>query len=615
MKSAVLLLCVLVLVHPVFSQAWRSDLDSKINFYQNTDLGIVFAGTEKSLYGLDSRTGERLWRRSTGKVNQTGVTPVPDTDVVLFTRDEGSRSRLEAVDIFTGARLWESDKVKGDVMQLAVDPAADLVAVVMARDARGEAGRVKKTPTVHVLRLSDGDELWKRDLNSSIEMMPVRFAEGDVDHTLDNYRAPLMIDGRLFLFYEGATSYDARTGKEKEREKFKINEDGLALTEADPVIDGQNVYVSGKGKIRAVSRQTGKQVWEASDLGTCSEMAILRGVLYVRTGGQFTRITDGEIKEKGPFGVSAIDIATGKTIWRYKGADKGLTNFVFVDERTIALADRDDLITISAVDGKRIAKRSHRIKNAQFILVNERRHAVVGGREEIAAFDSSDARSEAVWRVKHTAPGRGVLRVVAGIALRAAAIYFRYGGVATSALSLARTGVSIAGAANGFRWSGLQNRFGSMNLSTLAGNAARNYAERRLYSFGSLGRNSSLISRLGGGVSVPRVDIRGRLMPARADVQESILDRLDPVRQAERLSDHLLRRKRLAELRSNYMYFYTDLPRPNDGKGLVGVNVHTGSDDRFIRVSDPDPGFLTDESSGLLFTANGSRLTAFNTTR
>ena len=67
-------------------------------------------------------------------------------------------------------------------------------------------------------------------------MMPSRFGEGlgEIDFTLDNYRAPLLLDGRLFLFYEGATSYDARTGKEKEREKFKINEDGLALTEADP---------------------------------------------------------------------------------------------------------------------------------------------------------------------------------------------------------------------------------------------------------------------------------------------------------------------------------------------------------------------------------------------
>ena len=57
-------------------------------------------------------------------------------------------------------------------------------------------------------------------------------------------------------------------------------------------------------------------------------MALIGNIFYVRTGGQFTRLKDGEIEEKGPFGVSAIDTTNGKTLWRYKGADKGLTNFV-----------------------------------------------------------------------------------------------------------------------------------------------------------------------------------------------------------------------------------------------------------------------------------------------
>src|SRR5207237_1062167 len=107
--------------------------------------------------------------------------------------------------------------------------------------------------------------------------------DGDVDYTLDNYRAPLLLDGRLYLFYEGSTSYDGRTGKEKEREKFKINEEGLALTEADPVFDESYVYISGRGQVRAIDRRTGKEDWKASDLGNCAEMVLVEGVLYVRT--------------------------------------------------------------------------------------------------------------------------------------------------------------------------------------------------------------------------------------------------------------------------------------------------------------------------------------------
>src|SRR4051794_35510275 len=133
MKTAVLFSLTLLLASTSFSQpAWKADLDSRVRFYDTTDFGIVLAGTEKSLYAIDGRTGERLWRRSTGKVGSTAVTQVPNTDIVLFTRDLGSSSRLEAVDVLTGTRIWQSDKVKGDVMQLALDPDLDVLAIVLA---------------------------------------------------------------------------------------------------------------------------------------------------------------------------------------------------------------------------------------------------------------------------------------------------------------------------------------------------------------------------------------------------------------------------------------------------------------------------------------------------
>ena len=132
----------------------------------------------------------------------------------------------------------------------------------------------------------------------------------------------------------------------------------------------------------------------------------------------------------------------------------------------------------------------------------------------------------------------------------------------------------------------------------------------------------NLASRFNGiQIELPNAtDIRGRVIgraidrvtPSRADVQESIFDRVDPVRQIERFSDFLLRRKRLAELRPNYMYYYTDLARPFDRKGLVGVNVHTGQDARFALVSDPDAMFVTDESLGTLYSADGSKIQAFD---
>jgi outer membrane protein assembly factor BamB len=637
-------LAVLVLSFDLFAQqAWQANLDSKIAFYQSTDFGMILAGTEKSLYAIDAQTGSVIWCKKTGRVNETAVTPVPSTDLVLLTRDLGSKSRLEAVDILTGERLWESDKVKGDVMQLTLDPELDLLAVVVVKGERGNFGSdFKRKPIVHMLRLSDGDEIWKREMDSSIEMMPARFRDGDVDFTLDNYRAPLIVDGRLFLFYEGATSYDAQTGKEKEREKFKVNEDGLALTEADPVFDETHVYISGRGRIRAVNRRNGEVDWKADDLGNCAEMFLVGTTLYARTGGQFTRLKDGEIVSKGPYGVSAIDTKNGNTKWRYKGADKGLTNLVFLDQNTIAIADKDDVIVLDSNSGKRISKFEHEVERAQFVIVNERGELVVGGRDEIAAFPvglaaqlkksdregglttsvvsyaltnvraSAYGPDRAVWRVKHKAPGRGILRVVAGIALRAAAVYFRYGGPVTSAFNFARGGLNLYRTVNSFRFSGLSTRFGSLDLTTIASNAARNYVTRRIYAYGSLARTPSVLNRINNfQIQRPSTYILGKIKPSRDDVQESIFDRVDPARIAEKLSSMILKRRRLAELRGENMYFYTELNKPFDGKGLVGVDVNSGNDRRFVLNSDPDPDFLVDENERLLYSSDGSRIQAF----
>ncbi len=656
MKVFVLLLCLLCFFTAISNAqtVWQANLDGKPRFYQTTDFGVLLAGTDNSLYAVDGQSGQTVWRKRTRGLDETSITPIPATDLILVSTDEGDKSRVEAVDLLSGATLWRSDKVKGDVLQLAVEPSADLLAVVLVKKAKGKVGEeFKRTPIIHVFSLSNGEELWKKQLESDVEMMPSRFdSESEVAFTLDNYRPPLILDGRLFLFYEGATSYDAKTGEEGEREKFKVNEDNLALTEADPVFDEKFLYTSGRGKVRAVNRRSGEVEWEAKDLGVTPEIAVVGDVLYVRTGGQFTSIKDGEIREKGAFGVSAIDTKNGKTLWRYKGADKGLTNFVFADANTILVADKDDLITIDAKDGKRINKLEHDVEKAQFILVNESGEAVIGGRDEIAAFrvegrgsrvegqvqsskfkvqssflkiqnpKSKIQNQNAVWRVRHKAPSRGVFRVVAGIALRATALYFRYGGLATSALNLVR-GASAARSVLSLRWSGLKSRFSSFDLTTLASNSAKNYVTGRISVFGIASRNADFLNRIRGlqTIDIPNAsNIRGKIIggainrvaPSRADVQESLLERIDPVRQVEKLSEYFLRRKRLAEIRGNYMYFYTDLPKPFDKKGLVGVSVHTGQDSRFILISEPDARFTTDETVGLLYSADGNRLQAFD---
>jgi outer membrane protein assembly factor BamB len=506
-------------------------------------------------------------------------------------------------------------------MHMAVETETDLVAVVMCNDAKGEVrAGFKRKPVVHVLNLNSGDELWKHEI-SDIEMMPVRWTEKkeDVEYSLDNYQPPVFADGRLYLFYEGVTSFDARNGKERTREKFRVNEEGLALTEAPPVADEAFIFTSGRGHVRAISRANGKVEWEAKDLGVTPELILAGPVLYARRGGQFTRLKDGEIVERGPYGVAAIDARTGKVLWQYKGADKGITNIVLPDRGTIMLADRDDLMAIDTATGKRRTRVSHGVKKSSFAILNESGAVVIGGSEEIAAFDST---LQKLWRSRYPPPGRGLLRTIGAIAARAASLYFRYGSTATTAFR----GLQIARALSSLSWSGLATRSSFANLQSLVTNSARSRITDRFKAFGVATRVRSRMSlpQRPGLPQIPQLpqlpqipgpaDIRGAVRDRIAErrpqnIEERLLDRLDPANQLDRLARFLWHRERLATLRGNWMYFYTDLK--TGGHGLAGINIQNGALERQIKLSDLDERFVTDEVAGRLFIGHDNRLIGY----
>ena len=595
--------------YAIHAQTWSAKLDDPVRFYQTTDVGAIITGTKKSVYAVDAMTGDILWRRKESALDENDVAPIPGTDLVLMSFEKGSRTRIEAIDALSGDTIWQSEKLRGAVMQMAVETENDLLAVVMARDAKGSLrDGFKRKPVVHVLSLSSGEELWKHELGSEIEMMPTRWVENeDVEYSLDNYQPPLFADGRLYLFYEGVTSFDARAGGEGTRDKYRVNEEGLALTEAAPIVDEAFIYTSGRGHVRAISRVSGKVEWEAKDLGVTPELILSDGILYARMGGQFTRLKDGDTIERGPYGVAAIEARNGKVLWQYKDADKGITNIVLPNPSTIILADHDELIAVDAHNGRRRSRISHGIDKPSFAILNEGGDVVIGGREEIASFNNGGRE---VWRGRYPPPGRGVLRTIGAIAARAASLYFRFGGTASTAFR----GFQIARAVSSLSWSGLATRSSFSNLQALVTNVARNsarsYVANRFKAFG-------MASKLRSGSTDPAAELRSRVrervvVESRPrNVEDRLLDRLDPARQLERLSRFLWHREHLATLRGNWMYFYTDL-KGSGGHGLAGINIQNGGMERAVRLGELDDRFITDEAAGILFVANGNRLLGYS---
>jgi hypothetical protein len=227
--------------------------------------------------------------------------------------------------------------------------------------------------------------------------------------------------------------------------------------------------------------------------------------------------------------------------------------------------------------------------------LNDRSEAIVGGKNEIAAFDFASGQN--VWRRRHNPPGRGLLRTVAGIAARAAALYFRYGGAASTAFR----GVRLLNSISSLRWSGLASHVAVPNLTSLATNYSREYVSDRFAPLGLLSRARQ--------VSSMRSPELPRMPRASIDVEDRLLARLDPAHQLERLSRFLWRRQRLASLLGQWMYFYTELDK---GNGLIGVNINTGEDERALKLSNPDEYFISDEAANLLYDSQDNRLLAYN---
>ncbi|MGB7924217.1 MAG: hypothetical protein WCF57_13325, partial [Pyrinomonadaceae bacterium] len=170
--------------------------------------------------------------------------------------------------------------------------------------------------------------------------------------------------------------------------------------------------------------------------------------------------------------------------------------------------------------------------------------------------------------------------------------------------STALRGVQLLNTVSALRWSGLATHASLPSLTSLATSYSRAYARERFATFGLLSR-----ARAASDLRVPSAPRLSVDVPRPSiDVEERLLDRLDPARQLERLSRFLWRRRRLAALRGQWMYFYTET---RVGRGLVGVNINTGAAERVVRVNDPDDRFISDDGVNLLYMSQDNRVLAY----
>lgn len=487
---------------------WTSDAPDEVKWSRMSISGTYIYATSKGLHALDAASGKELWTRPDfASALEFNVEEVPGFPLLFVAQNSGrfsNSSQLTALHLETGKNVWQTDKLKGHLIDLVGHAPAGLV-VAFSK----EVGAAAKSPLDYTAYdLATGDELFQGRINDSADLYPneksSRFAPR---YDLNGHAQPAFDDSAMYVAYAGLHKIDLTTGKLLWGMKFDVTEGAFKKTNSSPVIAGDTVYSSAKGILRAFDKSSGALKWTSRDFGaTIPEIVVSGNTLIARMGGTLFNAGSKEYELKKPLGIVALDTASGQLKWRYDDAKESTTNMFFHQpSATVIIADAKTLIglDVNAAGKPREAFRlplefknhsSGAAKTAKvatkFALGGLRAVAskdnsgddfpvalvprsngslVVRAKQHLLAFDP--AARKVLWGVQYKAPGLSGWQKIATTAAFAMAYYMNTSGALnTQAGTFSNTNFNNARQAN------IQGMFGAWSKSFSASLASMNYA-------------------------------------------------------------------------------------------------------------------------------------------
>ncbi|MBS1793734.1 MAG: PQQ-like beta-propeller repeat protein [Acidobacteria bacterium] len=552
-------------------------------WYSMMESGNVMAGQENGVLMLDGATGKPLWTRTDlGEIKENEYTELPGTPLLLISDNSGwaqRKTRLYALDTLTGATVWQTDKMLGYTVEVAPVYQKDMIVFLTIRDNRMN----KDKPDVFALKMSTGELLWQTEYPEKVDLYGVEKKKrggagamflgsggGASDRfDLSGENPPIFDGDSMYMTYAGLHRYNLADGKLVWKTVYDVTDGSLKNTNGQAIVDGDVIYTSAQGIIRAIDKATGAVRWTTKDFGKggIAEMQLFGDTLYGRMGGQFFSGKKGEWQKKTPIGVVALDKKTGATDWIYDGAKNSITNMMILPEsNSLLIGDEKNLIGLdlasrgkvkeaykiplkfkfkvgaAATAGKVAAvafggvgglfkKGADTTDNPVSIVRQENGTVVIRGMQHLIGFDPK-AR-EIVWSTKYDAPGIDGWQ------------------------SIVMTALTITAAA-------------------LSQGAEASYSLRGDYNSAFRENNNFL-----------------NLM---SEYQQFMSKKFTASKQS-----------------GNVYYVLTTIKGKDDkGAGLVGVNLMSGRAVNQIIFKDKSPDYEVDEAAGRLFNMNKGEISAFN---
>jgi outer membrane protein assembly factor BamB len=554
-------------------------------WYSMMETGNVMVGMDKSVAMLDGASGKPLWSRADlGEIRENEYTELPGTPLVLISDNSGwaqRKTKLYALDTLTGETVWQTEKMLGFTVKISPVYRKDMIVFLTIRDNRMN----KDKPDIFALKMSTGELLWQNEYTEKVDLYGVEKKKrggasamilgsggGASDRfNLDGENPPIFDGDSMYLTYAGLHRYDLADGKLVWKTIYDVTDGSLKNTNGQAIIDGDAIYTSAQGIIRAIDKNSGAVRWTTKDFGKggIAEMQILGDVVYGRMGGQFYSAKKGEWQKKSPIGVVALNKNTGSTNWIYEGAKNSITNMMILPaDNTLLIGDEKNLIGLdlssrgkvreaykiplkfkfkvgaAATAGKVAAvalggvggffkKGADTTDNPVSIVRQENGTVVIRGMQHLVGFDPK-SRSIA-WSTKYDAPGIDGWQ------------------------SIVMTALTITAAA-------------------LSEGMEASYSQRGDYN-SAFDQNSQFLSLM-------------------SNYQQFMSKKFTASKQS-----------------GNVYYVLTTIKGKDDkGSGLVGVNLYSGKAINQIIFKDKSPDYEVDEASGRLFNMNKGELSAYNIT-
>ncbi len=552
-------------------------------WYTTLETGNVMVGTKTSVSLLDGATGKQIWTRSDlGEINENEFTELAGTPLLLFADNSGwaqRKTKLTAVDMLTGETVWQTDKMLGFTVEVAPEYRKDMLVFLTIRDNRMN----KDKPDIFAMKMSTGELLWQAEYPEKVDLYGVEKKKrggagamllgsgGGASNRFDlSGENPPIFDGdSMYMTYAGLHRYNLADGRLVWKTLYDVTDGSLKNTNGQAIIDGDTIYTSAQGIIRAIDKNSGSVKWTTKDFGKggIAEMQLHGDTIFGRVGGQFYSAKKGEWQEKNPVGVVALNKATGATNWIYTGADESITNMVVLpNDNVLLVADKSNLIGLDmSSQGK--------VKEAYKLKLQFKRAlgaADVGGKAAAIAFGGiggafkkgakrTDSPVSLVRQENGTVVVRGMQHLLAfNPATREIAWSNKYPAPGISGWeSIVMTALTITAAA-------------------MTQTMEASYAQRGDYN-SAFSENSRFLNLM-------------------SSYQQFMGKKYSSSKQG-----------------GNIYYVLTKIKGDGDsGSGLVGINLLTGNAERQIIFNDKSPDYEVDETDGRLFNMNKGKLSAYS---